>query len=735
MPQAFHILFGACLTIATCLAIGRLLLRAIPIELHRVEEDVLGFVVGSACLSFLVFLTAAAGIARKGVFVSLAAAILTLAYRRGAHRSLRKALPVPASTTIRLLFVVIFAAFTILYFFNAMAPETSADGTAYHLGFVNRYLRQHGFSPAFSSMYGNMPEGIEMLFLFAFSIGRHSAAALVHFAYLVALALGILCYAKRMGFPLAGYVAALFVYCSPVVGRDGTCAYNDVALACIVFALFYLLQLWKPARKIALLVPIGLVAGFAYATKYTGFLAVPYALAFVGWNERRVKSVLVVAFCALLMMAPWMLKNIVTVQNPFAPFFNSIFPNPHMPISFEKFYVQGMRHDQRLKGWWAIPWEVTVRGGYLVGILGPLFLLAPLALLALRDRAGRQVLLGAAVFLSTYPANIATRFLILALPFLALAMAMVFLRWRWLAVVLLVAHAVASWPGPVLRSYVYPYIWALDKIPIRPALRIEKEDAYLTRTWPNDIGLARMIEAHIPLGKRALSFTQAPESYTTRDILVNYEDGFNSAMEDVLWTAVDPNVQPTWLATFRFPPQRLRKIRAVETATGADMWSIGEFQAFRSGALLPRSPQWRLRAHPYPWGVEYAFDNNPMTRWRSWQDLFNGMFVEVDFGAAQTVDSVVLAGSHDQWKTRLRLEGQTASGVWRTLADAPQYSEGKAPPAMRRLATLTLKQYGIDYLIVPNQDFRADEFAKKSAEWGITLVGQTQRDKLYQIEW
>jgi len=79
---------------------------------------------------------------------------------------------------------------------------------------------------------------------------------------------------------------------------------------------------------------------------------------------------------------------------------------------------------------------------------------------------------------------------------------------------------------------------------------------------------------------------------------------------------------------------------------------------------LARAPAWRLRANPNPWGVQLAFDNTPVTRWRSWHKLFPGMFLEVDFGRAESVDMVVLEASRDEYQVRLRLEGQGADGKW-----------------------------------------------------------------------
>ena len=128
----------------------------------------------------------------------------------------------------------------------------------------------------------------------------------------------------------------------------------------------------------------------------------------------------IVAACAAVMILPWMIKNWLWVQNPVSPFFNEIFHNPYVTTSFEN----GFRHDLAtydLASRWMIPWAVTT-SGKLAGVLGPVFLLAPIALLSLRRREGRQLLLAAGVFGATYAGNIGARFLIAPLPFVALAM-------------------------------------------------------------------------------------------------------------------------------------------------------------------------------------------------------------------------------------------------------------------------------------------------------------------------
>ena len=291
----------------------------------------------------------------------------------------------------------------------------SPDGSTYHLGLVARYFRLHGFERLTTNMYGNLSQGMEMLFLFAFAFGRHAAAATVHCMFLFTLPLLMLGYARRIGHPIAGVCAAMLVYLSPVVGIDGVSAYNDVALATVAFATFYLTEIWREDKDKRLTIPIGLLAGFCFAIKYTGFVAPLYVVGIVTPRRR-------VALAASAMMFPWLVKNWLWIGNPLSPFFNRVFPNPYVHVSLEESY-RTYYHTYALASLKPLFWIVTV-AGQLGGQIGPLFLLAPLALLSLRTRPGRHVLLAALIFLIPYPQNIGARFLIPVLPFVALAIAM-----------------------------------------------------------------------------------------------------------------------------------------------------------------------------------------------------------------------------------------------------------------------------------------------------------------------
>lgn len=737
MRAVVAILFGASLTIATAWALGAILLRQLSLTLYRMEERLFAFMLGSACLSAILFPLAALRLVHRGVLLVLGILVIGYALYSGAHKARGEKFPA-LPLLWKIIFIAAFGAFTVVYFVNALAPETSPDGMAYHLGEVAKYYRAHGFVRITTNIYGNLSQGIELLFLHAFMYGKHSATALVHLAYLVCLAFLILAYGRRLGKPAAGVAGAIFFYAASVVGKDGTIAYNDVAVAAIAFSLFYLLQVWDQQRSARLLIAIGILTGFAFAAKYTAFAAIPYVFGFIAWKQWRsrqplLRPVLLVAALAAIFIAPWLIKNWIWVENPFSPFANRLFPNPYVHISFEQDYRR-LEQNYDLKSHWQIPWQVTVKGDVLAGFFGPLFLLAPLALIALRTRVGRQLWLGALVFGLPFYANVGARFLIPPAPFLSLALALTFASAAPVLLLLTVAHAISTWPS-IQESYCGSSAWRISEFPYQAALRIESEDAFLSR-HSDQYKEARLIDSMVPAGERIFSFGQVADSYTTHEILVGFQAGFNEKLRDILWTPMFNSFQSVRLLTFRFQRRELTAVRVVQTEEVKNlMWNVSEMRAWEGAYELPRAPEWRLTAHPNPWDVQMAFDNSPGTRWRSWQDAEPGMFVQVDFGKARALDAVTITSPDEGTLTKTRLEGRDARGTWETIVKEPVESRVPTPVDLRRAATGELKRRGIHYVLVEKGDYRSDDFERYTSLWGLKCIGESVPNaKLYHIE-
>lgn len=764
MRQALAALCGAGFTVAACYAAGSLLIDRLRVALRRDERIPLAFVLGAACLHLVIFAILAMHIAYWPVLVAALAGAILVALAtgawRGAHTGSGRPVP-PLSKTLRMVFGWCAGVFAIVYLVNAWAPEVSPDGAGYHLGLVARELRVHGFEPMTEDMYAMLSQGVEMLFVPAFAIGRHSAAALVHFAFAIALALSILAYGRRIGKPWAGAAAALLTFASPVVGADASAAYIDVAAAAIVFAVFYWTELWDAQgdtqrdaqrdsrrddqrdqqREWRLLIPVGLLAGYAYAAKYTAFPIAIYALGFVAWRTRRLRpfskslrAVLLVAGCALITAGPWIVRNWIWYQNPVAPFADSIFRNPYIHVMFEQDYSKSLR-TYGMPSLRPLALEATIRGGYIQGIIGPAFLLLPLALAALRFRAGRRLLLAGTLVFSTYFFNIGARFLIPALPFFSLALGLAFAEAAPLLAALMLFHAVASWP-PVLKRYVNPVCWRLVRFPYRAALRITPADEFL-RTNAYGYAAVQMIDAKVPDNEPVFSMDGIPDSYTRHPILLYYKSASNETLTDTINMGWNPAAQPIMSRIFSFPERKARRMRVLQTAQAAypHQWNVYELRFYDHGAELPRKLDWRLQAWPNPWEVQLAFDNTVATRWRSGEIASPGMYLDVDFGREEPVDEVRVVVSGDSELTQLQLESMNSSAAWEKIAENPSVTYQDVPKVIRRMVTYEMHARGIHYLMIADKNNGAEDIAEDPEAWGLKLIGHTEGERLYQTIW
>jgi hypothetical protein len=524
---------GAVFTVGVCLALGWLLLRRLQLEFYRLEGSLIAFVAGSACLSLAVFMLCVIHQARIESFLVGGLAAITVAAWKARGASRGKPLPaIPRAWAI--VFIAVYAAFFLCYLSNAVAPEISPDGSSYHLGNVARYWRHHGFDWSYHSIYSSLSQGMEMLFLVAFASGRHPAAAMVHMAFQAALPLLILCYGRRFGFPGVGAFAGLLVYACPVVGIAGTSAYNDLTVATLIFAGFYLLQAFSEIFSIRSMFLIGLLCGFACAVKYTAGLTLPFA---AGWTRGR--RLLAFGVGAAVMAAPWLVRNWLWLGNPFAPFLNSWFPNAYWTAPAEHQYLVGLREYPSFNSHWDFLLQLTVLGGLVPGMIGPAFLLLPLALLALRDPHGRRLLLAAAVFSIPAFLNTEIRFLIPALPFWALALGLA-IRNSWGALpAVALFQSLLCWPT-VMDAYCDRNAWRIRNFQVEAALRVEPEAEYIG-SHVGDYALRDAIHSNVSEHSRIFSFAGRAAAYIDRDIVVGYESSQGMAIEEALQNAAAAN--------------------------------------------------------------------------------------------------------------------------------------------------------------------------------------------------
>jgi 4-amino-4-deoxy-L-arabinose transferase-like glycosyltransferase len=726
LPALPSIVFGALFTLAVAWMLGNICLSRLP------APPVITLAVGAAAESTIVFVLLAAGMANRFSFAVLAAVCLgLLLWLR--HTAPRLADPVKARADRVTLFVsgAALACYAALYLINALAPELEPDAIAYHLGLTSEYVRLGGF-PHRVGFYEMVPQGLEMLFVPAFAFGRHSAARLVHCAFLLASVPLILSVARRLGLPdRAGLAAAVLYFCAPMAGITGTSTYTDAGAVFFVLDTFYLLLVWRDTRDRRYLIPAGITAGFCYAIKLPGGLVVILAIAFVLFTERsiHVKTLALLAGAAILMAAPWVLRAGIMTGNPLAPLFNRLFPNEYFHPAMEIDLARALSSWRGVPAW-RVPYEIIV-GGAFQGIMGLAFFALPAGLLALRKPAGRLCWLAAALLALPWFWNTGGRFLMPSLPFLALALAMALprqLQWAAIAV-----QAIACWPQ-VFPLYHPAYTWRVERIPWRAALRIESEPAYLARLQ-GQYQIARLLNDYTAPGDRIFSLVSVPRAYTDRTVLEFWHTAQADDLGDALRVALAPtdliyNVKADWT------PRPLEGLRIRVPRAAPAEWLIHEIQLFSGDDQILNRPDWQLRAWPNVWDLPLAFDDNQATRWRTWEPIRAGMYVEVDFAAPQMLSGAVMMTPDAMLHLPFDFYGRER-GAWHLLTGQPVATPRQVGD-VRLGATRAIRRAGFHYLLISTSKDEGNgrigaAMAGHEVEWGLEKVGEYGPIYLYRI--
>ena len=744
--KVFPIILAFFCFIVTALSLGLALLRLLRCRLDAVERLSVGLIAGAPLLSLFVFSLGMCGFVSKALFLSLSAvALICLVVR---YRWLLPKCKIEAQKTgwdWKILLMGVLCAYGGWYYFrSALAPEYSPDANTYHLGLVNLYYHAHRIK-FYWSMYAALPQGMEMLFLYVFPIGKNSAAALVHFSFLMLLPIVMVLYGRRFGFYNEAICAGLLVFTVPLIGRDGTSAYNDVALAAVIFSSFLLLRIWQRERGRGELFVACLLAGFSFAIKYTAGFYVLFFAGVVIWTARRQSRRQILRLggpaLALLLLLPsvYLIRNIFWYHNPIAFLGNSIFPNPYFHIPFERAYVYGLIHLHGLT-WSEIPAQLTYEGAKTLGNFGPVFVLAPFALVGLIWSESRLLTLAAIITGISYEGNKDARFVIPFFPFIALSMVYALTRVarsQLFAVLVLTVHMVLSWP-PVYQRLFNSNEWRgwhLDtSITWDVALRKESEDHFLSRI-SEDYQMARAMDTVIQSEAPVFAFDEGPpQAYMRPQLVVWWESAFADKLTEFLYSTLYRYHSGSHRWTFRFPATQAKALRIVYKGDAlSGKWSIDEIRPKYRGNQLTDRADWRPDASTIHWDANLAFDSSEITEWQSWEQPEPGMWVGVQFGHPRLVDSIEVS---DVLQSEFTAELQEPGGNWIQLGSPAGTLE--PPSDMRRSAGQLLKKFGFNYVLFlrpnPNHKDLRDALRDSASAWGFRPVASTARAILFKIE-
>jgi hypothetical protein len=385
-------LIAAVLLLLNAYGTGRRVLAWLGADLlHELDRLLLSTSVGLGALGMLGLAFSAARIARPPLFfISLLGC--TVFFLLNDLSKLRADLRLFAthwniawsqySVFTKLTLVLLFA----FSFLLTLAPQFEAfDALLYHLTQPARVLQDGGLRlvniPHF--WFPNLTENV---YLWALALGSERLAQIMHFVWGMLSALLLWRWAVRVWDVEIGRKVLLLIAAIPSLPMLASWAYADLALVFYAVATLYSLACFQSTRSAAWLRVAGMMAGLAMAVKYTSF-TVPLAagLVILFWHRKSlaqgIRHAAQFSLIALIVAAPWYLRNAILMGNPFYPF------------AFGGQYWDGFR-----AAWYAAPgtgigWNpveiillpLNVLLGhrdqnFFDGRLGPLFLLlAPLA--------------------------------------------------------------------------------------------------------------------------------------------------------------------------------------------------------------------------------------------------------------------------------------------------------------------------------------------------------------------
>jgi hypothetical protein len=293
-------------------------------------------------------------------------------------------------------------------------------------------------------------------------------------------------------------------------------------------------------------------------------------------------------------------------------------------------------------------------------------------------------------------------------------------------------QVVGCWPQ-VYGLYHRAYTWRLERIPWRAALRIQPEREYLQSVLPA-YQLARLVEDHTKPGERIFALTSVATAYTDREVLEFWHSAQAERLSETLRVAAARkdlfDVRTEWA------PREMRGLRIRMPQGSPVEWVIHEIALFRGDEEVFGSPEWQLRAWPNVWELPLAFDGILATRWRTWEPIRAGMYVEADLDQAQTLSGAVMTSTTAYDWLPLEFYGRERDG-WQLLASR-RVAARRPPGDSRMVAARVVRGAGIRYILADNGNggngWLGAAMAGHAQEWGLEKAAELGPAVLFRIK-
>ncbi|WP_422926761.1 ArnT family glycosyltransferase [Singulisphaera sp. PoT] len=424
LPQRVPILLAATLIAGAAISLGQSLLRLLRLRsvLTRAERLAVSYGLGCTGLGILMLFVGRLGLLSPWLMRSGLGALMLIELGLKARdwRSSKGVAnphdPKPNATPLSLVisrvvsFAVVAGPFVILMLLGAMLPTIDFDAIEYHVQGPKEYFQAGRISFLPHNVYTSMPFSVEMLHLLGMEVlndwwwGALVGQVMIAL-YAPAAAAMVAIVAARWGSPRAAWIAAIVYLSTPWIYRLGVLPYVEGPLcyyhAALIWAASRAWGFAEPRLRDRAWVVVGLFAGGAMACKYPALVSavVPFWLVALAASIKVRSPRVVLAFILGwgVVMAPWLVKNVIDTGNPVYPLGYRVFGGSHWSPELDAKWSKA--HGPR-----AI--LLTALGSSLVDVAGrsdwqsPLYLaLAPLAFLRTGTRRESLLLWGFVLYL------------------------------------------------------------------------------------------------------------------------------------------------------------------------------------------------------------------------------------------------------------------------------------------------------------------------------------------------
>jgi hypothetical protein len=210
-------------------------------------------------------------------------------------------------------------------FLLTLVPQFEAfDALLYHLAQPARVLQDGGL-PLVDIPHFWFPNLTENVYLWALALGSERTAQMMHFAWGTVSTILLWRWSVRLWSIEIGRKTLLLLGAIPSLPMLASWAYADMALVSYAVATLYALTYFESTKSPGWLRLAGIMAGLAMTVKYTSF-TVPLVggLLLLWWRRKTfsqaIRQAAQFSVIALIVAAPWFVRNMIFMGNPFYPF-------------------------------------------------------------------------------------------------------------------------------------------------------------------------------------------------------------------------------------------------------------------------------------------------------------------------------------------------------------------------------------------------------------------------------